>query len=248
MPRQPTRAREVADAITHQIAEGEIGPGALLPSKPALAVQHGVTVGTVQRALVMLADQRVVELVPGRGAVARSGGVRRDSADVTRQEGGWRGFPLSVRAGGGEPYLETSISDVAATTDVGQWLAVPVGTVVVERNRTQGRVVNGERQPIQIAITWFSPAVTRQLPILREANTGPGGMYSRMTDAGHILRWEDTVSERAAESEERTRLALASDQHVLLIWRRCYDQEDRILEVTRRAIRADRSPVVYRYE
>jgi GntR family transcriptional regulator len=68
-----------------------------------------------------------------------------------------------------------------------------------------------------------------------------------MAGAGHVLRWEDTVSERAPVGDERARLGLAPDQHVLLVWRRCYNQEDRILEVTRRAIRADRSPVVYRY-
>ncbi len=73
-------------------------------------------------------------------------------------------------------------------------------------------------------------------------------MYSRMTDAGHVLRWEDTVTERPATADERSRLGLPDGQHVLLIWRRCYNQDDRVLEVTRRAIRSDRSPVVYRYE
>jgi len=195
----------------------------------------------------MLADRGLVDLVPGRGAVLRSAAIRRDSADVTRQEGNWRGFPLSLITAGAKPYSDTAIRDLDATAEIAQWLAVPVGTTVLERNRTQGRVVEGDRQPIQVAITWFTPAIVEQLPVLRKSNTGPGGMYSRMADAGHRLRWEDTVSERAPVDDERVRLDLAPDQHVLLIWRRCYNQEDRILEVTRRAIRADRSPVVYSY-
>ncbi len=55
-------------------------------------------------------------------------------------------------------------------------------------------------------------------------DTGPGGMYFRMTEAGHLLRWEDTVSERASLDDERARLGLVPDQHVLLVWRRCYNQ------------------------
>ncbi|WP_242605539.1 hypothetical protein [Frankia sp. Cppng1_Ct_nod] len=45
-----------------------------------------------------------------------------------------------------------------------------------------------------------------------------------MTEAGHLLRWEDTVSERASLDDERARLGLVPDQHVLLVWRRCYNQ------------------------
>ncbi len=247
MPRQPERAREIADAIAREITEGKVTPGGWLPSKPVLASRHGVTVGTIQRALVMLTERGMVDLVPGRGAVLRVATLQRDAADVARQEGNWRGFPLSVLIAGAEPYTDTAIRDVEATAEIAQWLAVPLGTTILERNRTQGQVVGGDRQPIQIAITWFTPAIVEQLPVLRELDTGPGGMYSRMADAGHRLRWEDTVSERLPVEDERRRLDLVPDQHVLLIWRRCYNQEDRILEVTRRAIRTDRSPVVYRY-
>jgi GntR family transcriptional regulator len=230
------------------IAVGSVGQNGWLPSKPVLASTYGVTVGTIQRALDMLVDQRLVEPVPGRGVMLRRDVVRRDSADVARQEGAWRGFPLSVLHAGAEPYSDSTIRDVLATAEIAQWLAVPVGTAVLERNRTQGQITDGTRQPIQIAITWFSPTISAQLPILREHTTGPGGMYSRLTEVGHVLRWEDTVSERPPIDDEPARLDLTPDQHVLLVWRRCYNQEDRIVEVTRRAIRADRSPIVYRYD
>jgi GntR family transcriptional regulator len=248
MPRQPAKATRLADELALQINNGAFKPGSWLPSWATLAEQHGVVISTVRRALAMLAERDLIELVPGRGAIVRTrSDVTRHAADVTRQEGAWRGFPLSVTEAGAVPFTDTTIRDVEATAEIAPWLAVPVGTTVLERNRTQGHVLDGERQPLQVAVTWFAPRVTEQLPILRQPSTGPGGMYSRMADAGHILRWEDTVTERPATQDERSRLNLAEGAHVLLIWRRCYNQDQRVLEVTRRAIRSDRSPVIYRY-
>ncbi|ADP82625.1 GntR family transcriptional regulator [Pseudofrankia inefficax] len=249
MPRQPAKATQLADALALQIENGTLKPGTWLPSWANLAAQHGVVISTVRRALAMLADRDLIELVPGRGAiVGPSAGMTRQASDVTRQEGAWRGFLLSVVEAGAEPFTDTVIRDTGATAEIASWLAVPIGTTVVERDRTQGQMVDGQREPLQIATTWFSPQITGELPILRQLSTGPGGMYSRMTDAGHVLRWEDTVTERVATSDERSRLGLSRGAHVLLIWRRCYNQDQRILEATRRAIRSDRSPVVYRYE
>lgn len=249
MPRQPVKANRLAETLAIQIEEGTLKPGEWLPSRKTLATNHGVVISTVRAALGILADRGLVELVPGRGAIVtkRRLPMTRHAMDVTQQEGPWRGFLLSVAATGAEPFTDPDIRDVNATVEVASWLAVPVGTRVLERNRTQGQVVDGVRQPIQVAVTWFAPSITEQLPVLRQRDTGPGGMYARMSEAGHTLRWEDTVTERPATADERARLELAEGQHVLLIWRRCYNQDDRILEVTRRAIRSDRSPVVYRY-
>jgi GntR family transcriptional regulator len=157
----------------------------------------------------MLADQGLIDLIPGRGAiVSHRTAVTRHAVDVARQEGTWRGFLLSVVEAGAEPFTDTVIRDVEATAEIATWLAVPLGTIVVDRDRTQGQILDGERQPLQIAISWFTPQITEQLPVLRQPATGPGGMYSRMSDAGHQLRWEDTVTERAATPDERARLDL----------------------------------------
>jgi hypothetical protein len=36
--------------------------------------------------------------------------------------------------------------------------------------------------------------VVNELPILRETDTGPGGMYSRMEEVGYRLHFEETVT------------------------------------------------------
>jgi hypothetical protein len=157
------------------------------------------------------------------------------------------GSPAAIRRRSWSiPVWTSGLAANTASAAVAQWLAVPVGRMVLERDRLQGHIDAEARYPVQLATTWFSPAVVDRVPVLRERNTGPGGMYARMSEAGFRLQWEDTVTERAPLDDERARLGLAPDQHVLVVWRRCYDQDERVVEVTRRIIRADRHELVYR--
>jgi DNA-binding GntR family transcriptional regulator len=62
--------RQLAACLREQIQRGQIV--AQLPSLTALAGQTGLTTGTVRRAIGILAQERLVETVPGRGTfVAR---------------------------------------------------------------------------------------------------------------------------------------------------------------------------------
>lgn len=58
----------VADAIRQQIAGGKLAPGDQVGSSlGALAQHHHVGVGTIRAALVVLADEGLVETIPGKG-------------------------------------------------------------------------------------------------------------------------------------------------------------------------------------
>ncbi len=146
---------------------------------------------------------------------------------------------------GQQPYTETVIRDaVPADPVVARWLGVPAGTLVLERARRQG--VRGE--PVkQLSTTWFIPEITERLPILRQTDTGAGGAHSRMEESGYQLSFEDTVTCRRALPVESERLELDAGDPVLTIWRRCYDQNDRVVEVTFRVIPGDRLEQIYRY-
>lgn len=59
--------RQIADDLRRRVRSGELAPGALLPSELALVDQHCVSRGTVRSALALLADEGLIEVVPGLG-------------------------------------------------------------------------------------------------------------------------------------------------------------------------------------
>ncbi|MET7461089.1 GntR family transcriptional regulator [Nonomuraea sp. NPDC005501] len=67
-----TRADDVADALRHEIASGQLSIGAMLPGENVLAQERGVARVTVRRALALLETEGVIEKRAGRGRVVRS--------------------------------------------------------------------------------------------------------------------------------------------------------------------------------
>ncbi|MGH3818199.1 MAG: UTRA domain-containing protein [Pseudonocardiaceae bacterium] len=164
---------------------------------------------------------------------------------MTRQVGTWRGFHVSAARAGHEPFTETTVSEVEADVMVGRGLGVPTGTLVLRRARRQGTVGGS---PVQLSTSYIRLGLVSRLPILREVNTGPGGMYSRMEELGYRIHFEESVTCRLPSDDERERLEIDVNQPVLVLWRRCYDQRDHILDLTHRIVVGDRQELLYRYD
>lgn len=245
MPKPPTKAESLANTLGQQILDREYKGGAWLPAERELATEHQVDRSTVRRAVRMLADQGLVVMKPGVGAQVRLGeSLQRDAADVTRQVGDWRGVHVSITESGREPFTETEVTETSADVRLARWLAVPTGTPLIERARLQGVVGD---PPIQTSTTWIPPETAEEFPILRQVNTGPGGLYSRFEEKGHELVFEESVTSRLPRSHEQETLEIEATQPVLVTWRRCYNQRDRIMEVTNRIVVGDRHDLVYRF-
>ncbi|MFI0486869.1 GntR family transcriptional regulator [Actinomadura sp. 9N215] len=245
MPRPPTKAQAITNALAARIVEGELDPGTWLPSERELARQHGADRSTVRRALRMLAEQGLVQLRHGSGAQVRTARrVRRAAGDTMRQAGTWRGFHVSAQEDGRTPFTRTTVSEVEAGRPLARRLDVPPGTRVLERARVQG--VEGE-PPVQTATTWVILDVVEQIPVLRDVDTGPGGLYSRLEEAGHRITFEESVTCRLPCADEQDTLEIGADRPVLTLWRRAYDQDGRVVEVTHRVVVGDRHELVYRY-
>jgi GntR family transcriptional regulator len=247
MPRPPAKAQSLADTLGAKITEGVYPPGTWLPSERELTEEHQVDRSTVRRALRILAERGLVILASGTGAQvrARSPGLQRAADDITRQVGTWRGFHVSATQAGYEPFTETGVGEVEADVMVGRGLGVPTGTLVLQRASRHG-LLGG--LPVQLATSYLRLELVSKLPILREVNTGPGGMYSRMEELGYRLHFEESVTCRLPYDEEQEELELDEDQPVLVLWRRCYDQRDYILDLTHRIVVGDRQDLVYRYD
>ncbi|TDE22044.1 GntR family transcriptional regulator [Actinomadura sp. 6K520] len=245
MPRPPTKAQAISNALAARIVEDELAPGTWLPPERELAREYAADRSTVRRALRILAEQGLVRLRPGAGTQVRtSERVRRAAADITRQVGAWRGFHVSARRDGRTPFTRTTVAEIEAGERLAARLDVPPGTRVLERARVQG--VEGE-PPVQTATTWVIPEIVERIPVLREVDTGPGGIYSRLEEIGHRITFEESVTCRLPRAAEQRTLEIGPDQPVLTLWRRAYDQQGRVVEVTHRVVVGDRHELVYRY-
>lgn len=72
-PTPPGQSRygALADVLRQRIVSGQWAPGSALPAEQALAAQHGVALGTMRRALEVLAEQGLLQRVHGRGTFVR---------------------------------------------------------------------------------------------------------------------------------------------------------------------------------
>jgi DNA-binding GntR family transcriptional regulator len=59
--------------LRRRIQSGELAPGARLPSVASLMSEYGVARNTAAKALRMLADEGLVEIVPGWGSFVTGG-------------------------------------------------------------------------------------------------------------------------------------------------------------------------------
>lgn len=70
--RASIRSREgLATLLARRVTEGEFQPGELLPSERGLAEEYGLSRSMVREALRMLAERRLIDIVPGRGSFVR---------------------------------------------------------------------------------------------------------------------------------------------------------------------------------
>ncbi len=247
MPRPPAKAQDLANRLGAKIDEGLYPPDTWLPSERELADEHQVDRSTVRRALGILAEHHRVTLTAGSGAQVPAAGstMRRVADDITRQVGTWRGFHVSATRAGHQPFTETVVSHVDADVEVGRGLGVPTGTPVLRRARRQG-VVGGP--PVQLSTSYLRLDLVERVPVLREVDTGPGGMYSRLEELGYRIHFEESVTCRLPTEQERGKLEIESSQPVLVLWRRAYDQNNRILDLTHRIVVGNQQELVYRYD
>lgn len=249
--------RTSAQVTAERIAADVTGmpPGEFLPTWEQLATRYDIgSRATVAKALGILTARGIVEHVPGFGhrrplsAPSPIATIRRASSDQTQVIDGWRGWHAVCRAAGREPFTDSVPRETPLPSHAAPWLGVTAGTPVIERGRVQGWLLPGGRQPVVLSWTWLHPGTVRELPVLALPNTGPGGLTSRLEDAGHRPWWEETVRARRVDAVEAGRLEMTSGAPVLDVWRRCWDGDgDRVLEVTRRVINPELHELVFRY-
>lgn len=153
-----------------------------------------------------------------------------------------RGFYADLQDAGLRPDVTTEIDGARpAPEGVAELLGIEPGMPVLARARRMA----ADGTYLQLATTYFAPSISDEVPQLAEQNTGPGGMYSRMEDAGHQLAQTDEVTARPPTAQEAEALQITADEPVILITRVTRDADAGVLEITEVTAVAARNRFLY---
>jgi GntR family transcriptional regulator len=237
--------RQIASALRAEILSGALAPGAELPTEAQLAQRFQVNRTTIRRALdVLRAEGRIVSR-RGAGSFVREQAVLRRLTSDLLVRSDRRGWYAALDAAGKPPAVKTSVSRVSLPPQMAPLLGLEPGAEVLARSRVMG--VEGE-PPIQLATSYIPLEVAERAPALQSLDTGPGGMLSRLEDAGYgPLHFDEVVSARAPSPEETSALQLNPGVPVLLVYRITYSRDDQVLDAMVRTIAADRCELAYRF-
>jgi GntR family transcriptional regulator len=238
-PQPPSR--QIAQELRRSIVLGELAPGARLPSARELAIKYGVTHVTGNQALNLLKNEGLVDARPGRGVFVREPPRRRRvtrDRKVHRDERGYYFDPQAKHWVAVEPPVLTRGTVPDHITPL---LRVAAGSEVIIRDRRMGEPGG---PALQLATSYLPADLTRGTRLERP-DTGLGGIYDRLEEMGHELRWVETITARMPTPEEVAVLRIAPGVPVLQILRVTLGQHDRPLEVNDTRMAADQFEVSY---
>lgn len=237
--------RQVADDIRAKITSGVYEPGDRLPSERDLTDAYGVSRPTIRDAIGLLRSQGIVTAEHGKGVFVRRlpPVVRLGTDRLSRaaRQADRAAFLGDAAAGGFRAASATRVYFEPADVRVADLLGVAPGTEVCVRDRVMSR----DEVPVQLAVSRLPRALTQGTAIEHE-NTGPGGSYARLEEAGHRLaRFREFVGSRMPTPEETAALRLAAGTPVLTVTRIAYTSADAAVEVNDIVLAADRFELVY---
>lgn len=240
----PSKRARVAQALRDGIAAGDYQPGGMLPSENVLAREFDVSRETIRVALAALANEGLIVTEQGRGASVRDRSplVRVASQRLARHtREANQGTHLAEAAQSGQPAdVTTHVRVEFASAEVAAALELPTGAEVLVRDRT----LRLGGQPTQLAVSHYPRTLTRDTAI-EQADTGPGGVLSRLEDAGHtIASHTERVTLHRATATESTALQVPVGSACLRIRRTTRSDTGRILEVVTMTL-VDRYELLY---
>lgn len=245
MPEQPTPSRQIATDLRQAIKHGEYRPGHQLPSGRALAERYGVTRQTVHKAIDQLRTEGLVEGRQGAGWFVRKlptvTRIARSRLGRSERQAGRGAFMTDAAHGGWTVTTETTVRFENACERAATELRVEQG----EELTTRARVMYADGKPVQIATSRLPRSITRGT-LIEQVDTGPGGTYARLEEAGHTLeRFEERVTSRLATADEAQTLRLPPGSPVLAVTRVAFEVGDTPVEVNDMILAGERYELVY---
>jgi GntR family transcriptional regulator len=234
-------ARVIADDIREKIEAGELAPGALLPTHESLAGEYQCSEQPARQALVLLRQEGLVVTRQGKGSFVRDRPVARRHGIGRYSRSRWRAgeavlIAEAARQGRTADQVMRFLGEAPAPAPVAERLGLAPRTTVFARRRTT--FIDG--RPNQTADSYYPLSVTRRVPRLTEENTGPGGGFARIEEAGITLdRIREELSVRMPTGPESSTLKLPEGTPVVELTRTVTDTSGAPVEVMIAVIAGD---------
>ncbi|MFI5636978.1 GntR family transcriptional regulator [Streptomyces goshikiensis] len=224
-------ARIAAD-LRDEIMSGDLAPGAKLPSTIHLKARFDASSATVQKALQLLKDERLVIGRAGAAVTVRENRQRTIDPTwslTTAPTGAAYPWLASVAAHGGtarSTLLE--VGEVTPPADV----AAALGRQDAQATLLRRQLLHIDDEPAELVCSYY-PLEIALGTALAEPRRIKGGTPTLLTELGFPPRLSvDRVSARVPTQEQCGALRLPRDLPVLRTLRTVYGDGDRTLEVT----------------
>ncbi len=212
----------LANELRQRIARGEYKPGDRLPSEAELCVDHGVSRGTVVRAIEQLVVEGAVHRRQGAGSF-----VARPS--LHRRAGNLLSFSESA-ASEGLRSTQALISVAEASDEQVREFHCSGPAIYLRRLRLlDGIPCAVHRSMIPLTVARDVDALNGKNPQALEL---PGfSLYAALDRSGHTVREaQERVTTRLASREECSLLDIDGPAPVMAVFRRSYDSAGRLVE------------------
>ncbi|MGH3924093.1 MAG: GntR family transcriptional regulator [Pseudonocardiaceae bacterium] len=224
--------RQIAAALREAITSGRLAPGDRLPSESELVERYDVARMTARQAIQELRTEGLVISEHGRGVFVRAAPVVRRLASERfarrHREQGKAAFSVEAETTGYTASVDRiKVYEGPAPAEIAERLGLAAGDTVVIRDRRY--LANNE--PIEAAVSYVPVDLARGTAIA-QPDAGPGGIYARLEENGHILHhFREEVGARMPTPHERRALQLSPGVPVLTLVRTAYDTEGHAVEV-----------------
>ncbi|MEC3974698.1 GntR family transcriptional regulator [Amycolatopsis sp. H20-H5] len=223
--------RQVAADLRAKISAGQYAPGVRLPSERELVDTYGVSRPTVREAVNLLRLEGVVDVEHGRGVFVRPPSnihrLARSRLSREARERNQGAFLAEAAAQGFTASSNVKVRFEQADARAAGYLAVDPGTEVTVRDR----VMRANGLVAQLAVSRLPRSITRDTAI-EKVDTGPGGAYARLEEAGHVIgSFVEHVGARMPTPDEMTLLQLPDGVPVVAVTRVAYRADGVPLEM-----------------
>lgn len=238
--------RQLADQLRSKIYNGELEPGAQLPTERELMEQYDASRNTVRLALGQLANEGLTVSGRGRGHFVRASApllflaTRSESSDrrATTANDAWT---TDVVAQGRVPAQTIEVSIVRPPENVASLLELDEGEATALRKRV--RTVDGE--PNSLSLSYYPMSIVAATEIVQPDDIVRGANRV-LAESGHDqVRYVDQIRARMPTPDERNSLRVGSGIPVHEHVRVGYDIDGLAVRVAVTVLPADRHIIQY---
>ncbi|MYU20790.1 GntR family transcriptional regulator [Streptomyces sp. SID8352] len=235
----------IAAEIRKLIMDGDLEPGAPLPSTERLCAQYGTTNVTIQRATRILKDEGLLVGRNGVGIFVREEGAQAitPAHSLAPSEPGqpYRWLTAATENQQRGKYRMLTVTEVKPPKQVRLALGLDEDGTAILRSR----VGYLDDKPAELVHSYYPVELARGTR-LEDPRLIPGGSPRLLDDLGFPTRSQDDVlGARPATTDEYLHLELPRDVPVIEVFRIVYSDDQKPIEVTLLAKPAHRFKMAY---